>query len=134
MKKEPEFKKCKFAGDPEDEFCAKCDGLYPVNDDGQPQPASTCGGYEPEEEKPEETAVEQPAAQDTPEQEYAVAGETTVIRAEYGVSCEVNGAWHKFTFSEERVLPTGCDLNKEKQALWDDVIQEIDNQLDSVRN
>ena len=42
--------KCKFAGDPEDEFCSQCDGLHPVDDNGNPQPATECGGYEAEEQ------------------------------------------------------------------------------------
>ena len=129
-KNTPDFKKCAYAGDPNDEFCSVCDGFYPLNDDGEPTPATECGGYDPEEEKVEEPKVEED--KEEPKEEYSIKGETTTIRAEYGVSTEVNGSWHKFTYSEERVLPVGCDVEKEKQNLWNAVLDEIDNQLSSL--
>lgn len=135
--------KCKFAGDPEDEFCCKCDGLHPVDDAGNVCDAVDCGGYEAAEEQEERTTPEEPvcnreiAAESHEQREpntQPVAGVTSVIRAESGVSREINGTWFKFTFSEERILPEGCDIEAEKQALWDSVNAEVDAQLEAVRN
>ena len=135
--------RCKYAGDPEDKYCSQCDGFRPVGDDGKAVDATMCGGYEPQErvqeqpvaETPDsrhETAAISPATQE-PSKE-PVKGVTTVIRAESGVSREINGTWYKFLFSEERVLPEGCDIEAEKQALWDSVNAEVDAQVEAVRN
>ena len=135
--------RCKYAGDPEDEFCSQCDGLHPVDDNGNAVDAPMCGGYEPEERVQEQPVVETPdsrheTAADSPvmcePSKEPTKGVTTVIRAESGVSREINGTWYKFLFSEERVLPEGCDIEAEKQALWDSVNAEVDAQVEAVRN
>lgn len=135
--------RCKFAGDPEDEFCSQCDGIHPVDDNGNPQLATECGGYEPEEQVQAQQAHETPAVpcesnadscENSASNKKCVAGVTSVIRAESGLSREINGTWFKFTFSEERILPEGCDIEAEKQALWDSVNAEVDAQLEAVRN
>ena len=135
--------RCKYAGDPEDEYCSQCDGISPVGDDGKAVAANMCGGYEPEERMPEVPVRETPGSQceisaDSCEQcapsKEPIKGITSVIRAESGVSREINGTWYKFVFSEERILPEGCDIEAEKQALWDSVNAEVDAQVDAVRN
>ena len=133
--------KCKYAGDPEDEFCSQCDGIHPVGDDGKAVDAPLCGGYEPEEQKQEQPAPEAPASPSescgdsceagTPNTE-CVKGITSVIRAESGLTREVNGTYYKFMFSEERILPEGCDIEAEKRALWDAVNAQVDSQLNAV--
>lgn len=138
-----QFIRCKFAGDPEDEYCKTCDGLHPVDDNGKAQPATSCGGYQPEEPEQEQPAAETPASRDetcgdscladAPNKE-CVKGITSVIRAESGLTREINGTYFKFMFSEERILPEGCDIEAEKQALWDSVNAEVDAQLEAVRN
>jgi len=143
MAKEEKIIKCKYAGDPEDEFCRHCDGIHPVDDAGNIQPATLCGGYEPEEQKHEQPVPETPAADREISAESCeaaapnnecVKGVTTVIRAESGLTREINGTYFKFMFSEERVLPEGCDIEAEKRALWDSVNAEVDAQLEAVRN
>lgn len=143
MAKEEKIIKCKYAGDPEDEFCSKCDGLHPVDDNGNAQIATDCGGYEPADEPQAQPAPEVPASPcescgDSCEalagNKECVKGITTVIRAESGLTREINGTYFKFMFSEERVLPEGCDIEAEKQALWDSVNAEVDAQLEAVRN
>jgi hypothetical protein len=143
MAKEENIIKCKFAGDPEDEYCSQCDGLHPVDDKGNACPATDCGGYEPEEHKQEQSAPEVPSSpcetcgdscEALAHNKECVKGITSVIRAESGVSAEINGRWYKFMFSEERIVPEGCDIEAEKQALWDSVNAEVDAQLDAVRN
>lgn len=143
MTKEENIIRCKYAGDPEDEFCCNCDGIHPVDDAGNPQVATACGGYEPEEQKPAQPTPEAPAAPSeicgdsceasAPNKE-CVVGITSVIRAESGLTREINGTYYKFMFSEERILPEGCDIEAEKRALWDSVNAEVDAQLDAVRN
>lgn len=131
--------KCKYAGDPEDEFCKDCDGLHPVDDDGNVQEATQCGGYTPADEPVPETPASLSEScgdsheTDAPNKEY-VKGITSIIRAESGLTREINGTYYKFMFSEERILPEGCDIESEKQALWDSVNSEVDAQLDAVRN
>lgn len=136
-----EIIRCKYAGDPEDEFCCNCDGLHPIDDNGNAQIATECGGYEPEEQVQTPNTNEQhdSATENTPNScesancnKECVQGITSVIRAESGVSREVNGTWYKFMFSEERILPAGCDIEAEKQALWDSVNAEVDAQLDAI--
>lgn len=138
-----EIIQCRYAGDPEDEYCSQCDGIHPVGDDGKAVEATACGGYEPEEIKHKPCAPETPASlcESGADSCEAVApskectkGITSVIRAESGLSVEVNGRWYKFTFSEERILPEGCDIEAEKAALWDSVNAEVDAQFEAVRN
>lgn len=138
---EKKIVRCKFAGDPEDEYCRECDGLHPVDDEGDTCDAVDCDGYEPEEATVEAPAPKTPASEcekctesheaNTVNKECPV-GITSVIRAESGVSREVNGTWYKFTFSEERILPEGCNLEEEKQALWESVNAEVDAQVEAV--
>lgn len=143
MAKDEQIIKCKYAGDPEDEFCCKCDGLHPVDDNGNAQVATACGGYEPAEQVQEQATQELPASPSetcgdscdaVTVNKECVKGITSVIRAESGVSREINGVWYKFMFSEERIVPEGCDIEAEKQALWDSVNAEVDAQVEAVRN
>lgn len=135
--------RCKFAGDPEDEFCRECNGFHPIDDNGNAQNAVDCGGYEPEEQVQEQRSQEIPASSresgtETGETPFPntnhASGVTSVIRAESGVSREINGVWYKFMFSEERILPEGCDIEAEKQSLWESVNAEVDAQVEQVRN
>ena len=143
MAKEEKIIKCKYAGDPEDEFCCNCDGLHPIDDKGNALPATDCGGYEPSEQVQVQAAPEVPTSpcescgdscEALASNKECVKGITTVIRAESGLSREVNGTWYKFMFSEERIVPEGCDMEAEKRALWESVNAEVDAQLEAVRN
>lgn len=136
MSKEPEIIKCKFAGDPEDEYCKACNGLT-LEEGGESFPATSCGGYEATppapQEKPEEPDEKGGLAPSTDEPDaIPVQGLTTVIRAESGLTREINGTYYKFMFIEERVLPEGADLAAEKADLWKAVNDEVDRQMDDV--
>lgn len=135
-----EIIRCKYAGDASDEGCKVCNGIKLV-EGGAEYDASECGGYEPEEQAEERPVNEAPAESaencgDSHEQEEAgslpIKGITSIIRAESGVSREINGTWYKFMFCEERVLLEGADVEAEKQALWDAVNAEVDAQVDAV--
>ena len=96
-----------------------------------------CEAYEPCPPEPAEEAAETnengTLSQATPDPgAVPVQGVTTVIRADSGLTREINGTYYKFTFSEERVIPEGADLEAEKAALWDAVNAEVDNQMESV--
>ena len=150
MPKTEKFARCIYAGDPQDEYCQHCDGYHPVDDNGKPQEAPQCGGYQPyePEEQPAEQVQEQQAPVEPASQRESgaespvnaavdnkcVKGITSVIRAESGLTREINGTYFKFMFSEERILPEGCDIEAEKQALWDSVNAEVDAQLEAVKN
>ena len=136
-----EIIRCKYAGDSSDEGCKFCDGVKLV-EDNQTFDATECGGYEAEEiiveeavnTAPAETAEScgEPHEKEQPSN-IPIKGITSIIRAESGVSREINGTWYKFMFSEERVLPEEADVEAEKQALWNAVNAEVDAQLEAVR-
>jgi hypothetical protein len=70
---------------------------------------------------------------------YQSVATTTEIKAESGLSCELqdkNGVkrWYKFMYSETRSLPAGSDVEAEKQKLWDDVNGTVDDQLRDTVN
>ena len=136
-----EIIRCKYAGDPSDEGCKVCDGIKLV-EGNQTFDATECGGYEAEETIAEEAVNTAPAETaescGEPHEEeqpgkLPIKGITSIIRAEIGVSREINGTWYKFMFCEERVLPEGADVEVEKRALWNAVNAEVDAQVEAVR-
>lgn len=135
--------KCKYAGDLEDVYCAVCDGYTVKPENGPNFEARNCAGYEPAveaEEVQEPEKAEKPPEMARDEQFNVDEGEsttdavTTVIKAESGLSAEVNGRWFKFSYSEERTVPPGADIAAAKKALWDAVNAEVDAQYEEVRN
>lgn len=137
MSNEPTLIKCRFAGDPNDEYCKECDGLH-VEEDGQTYiAADVCQAYEAATPEPVANTAEanESAALSQVEPDpdaVPVQGVTTVIRADSGLTREINGTYYKFNFSEERVVPEGAYMEAEKAALWDAVNAEVDRQLDAV--
>ena len=154
----PDITPCKFAGDPDDEFCAQCGGVT-MEIDGKKYSCSECQAYEagepvdavtPEadpvpEVKDGDAPWNDPVAPTAPEsaeelpppEDYAVLGVTTAIKAESGLSVEIkdrtgSSRWYKFTYTEERHVPAGGDVEKEKQALWNDVNRTVDQQLEDT--
>ena len=162
---EPEIIPCKYAGDPNDEFCARCNGVEVV--EGESKYAATqCGGYEanevvdntppfdttPEEVKPVINTAPAPveempavandvvASAAGPEvtTNYTRLGIITSIRAESGATIELKGRdglsrWYKFSYAEERMIPEEADLESEKVLLWNDVNEEVDQQVAEVK-
>lgn len=45
---------------------------------------------------------------------------------------EINKSWFKFEYNESRTVPIK-NLKKEKAALWDDCINEVDDQIDELK-
>lgn len=56
------------------------------------------------------------------------------IRAEYGVSVEVKGIWHKLNYAEERTLLPGFSPTDEVFQLWGDVKKAVEDELEDIRN
>lgn len=62
--------------------------------------------------------------------EYVSKAKTIKITATSRMSIKVKDNYFTIEFSEERSIPDveGVDLAKEKEALWDAVNNEVDNQ------
>lgn len=66
--------------------------------------------------------------------EYKSKAVTTKIQATYRISTKIHDNFHTVEYTEERQIPDvkGVNLLKEKEALWNDVIVEIENQIDDI--
>jgi hypothetical protein len=143
----PEITPCKFHNDEKDENCCTCDGVVMVVD-GVKYSCKDCQGYtEPDPiVEPVNDQVQQPIDIEVDEEEelppadsFQVQGVTTTIKAESGLSVEIKDKdgytkWFKFNYSEERKVPENCDLEVEKQALWNAVNKTVDEQMDEALN
>lgn len=127
---------CKYAGDVSDEYCATCNGKT-MEIDGEVYSCKECQAYEPA-----QNIVETPkshseiARDDTFIEEtnvYTPQGITTSIKAESGVSIETKNGWYRFGFTEERIIPETANIEKEKEALWNSVNNEVDKQVDDIK-
>lgn len=58
--------------------------------------------------------------------------EYITIRATVSRTVEINKQWYKFEYSEERVSRK-ITLKADKKKLWDDVINEVENQIDDLK-
>ena len=159
----PAIPPCVYSGDPSDKTCAVCDGIT-MEENGKTVSCSTCPGYEvpPSEDEVEIEQAEPPVADETEnekiaveqqakisknsgqsdvpandEVKYVAQAKTVVIRAESGVTIEVNqpnkaSRWYKFGYTEERLVPESANLDLEKQALWNDVNATVDDQAEEI--
>lgn len=50
----------------------------------------------------------------------------------YGLSFEVDGAWHKFSSSIEVELCEGDDTDKVKEMAWNTVVEEVGKKVKDV--
>lgn len=129
--------RCKFAGDPQDEYCCTCDGVE-MDIDGVLYPCDECESYEPEEEVVEEVPVnpvEQPREEvaTVSVESYTPQALTTCIKAESGLSMETKKGWYRFAYVEERIVPESADLEAERRALWETVHGEVDRQAEEIK-
>ena len=58
--------------------------------------------------------------------------EYITIRATVSRTVEINKQWYKFEYSEERISRK-ITLKADKKKLWDDVINEVENQIDDLK-
>lgn len=151
--------KCKWAGDPNDEYCKNCNGCE-VMFDGKPIPATECNGYEagseevkeePKEEHTSQTSENPPILDSSSEDSKNIGskektqisvnksprGHVTELKFMSGGSVERNGQWFKFECCETRVLNpdlTDEEVQEEREKLWATVNNEIDSQIADVIN
>ena len=59
---------------------------------------------------------------------------TTQIQATYRISTKIHENFHTVEYTEQRQIPDveGVDIAKEKEALWNAVIVEIESQIDDI--
>jgi len=60
--------------------------------------------------------------------------QTTEIKAESGVTLEKNKVYYKEYYSETRLVLVGADVEKEREALWNTVHDQIDKQIQAILN
>lgn len=127
---------CQYAGDPEDEFCSGCNGKT-MEIDGEVFCCTECQGYTPKQVCEKPAAEPRDSAQNETEQvetnDYTPMAITTSIKAESGLSIETKKGWYRFSYTEERIVPESADIEKEKEALWNAVNNEVDRQAEEVR-
>ena len=65
---------------------------------------------------------------------YETKAVTSKISATNRASIKIRDSYFTVEFSEERVIPDNADvdLQKEKDALWESVTAEVDNQIESI--
>ena len=69
-------------------------------------------------------------------EDYQVQGKPIFIEAHSRVSVKLNDTFYTFEFVERRDLPDDGQYNTEleKKALWKDVHQQVDQQVEDVVN
>ena len=67
---------------------------------------------------------------------YEVKGVTTKITATSRVAIKIRDNYYTVECSEERSIPDveGVDIDKERQALFDDVNATVDGQIEDIYN
>lgn len=65
---------------------------------------------------------------------YEIKGKTTIIRATSRQSTKIHDQFYTIEYCEERAIPEveGVDLAKEREALWDCVNFECDDQIRQI--
>ena len=65
---------------------------------------------------------------------YVSKAEIQTIRATSRASIKVKDQFYTVEYSEERVIPQidGVDIEEERKILWDDVNNEVDNQVQVI--
>lgn len=64
--------------------------------------------------------------------EYSSKAITTAIRITSRASVKVQDNFYTVEYCEERSLPEGANVEKERQILWDEANTECDNQIQDI--
>lgn len=56
----------------------------------------------------------------------------TAFRAEYGVSVELKGSWHRFTCAIEIECENGDEPAEVKKKAWNTVVNEVEKKIAEV--
>lgn len=59
-------------------------------------------------------------------------GVTTAIRITSRASIKVKDSFYTIEYCEERSIPEGADVEKERAELWSVCNSEVDNQLEDI--
>lgn len=62
--------------------------------------------------------------------EKEIKGITKSITASGRMSVKLGNNYYTFEFTEERSVPEDCDLEIEREELWNTVIGEVERQVD----
>jgi hypothetical protein len=57
---------------------------------------------------------------------------TTTIHASVKITPKINGVFYSFEYGEERSVPENCDLEKERQSIFDTCYQVVYNQIEET--
>lgn len=66
------------------------------------------------------------------EVKYEVMGVTTTIKFTSRASVKVGDSFYTVEACEERMLPENCNTELEREALWNTVNSECDNQIQEI--
>ena len=66
--------------------------------------------------------------------EYKTKSITTSIKASSRMSVNIDKNYFTVEFTEERSVPADCDLEMERELLWNTVNDEVDNQIQTIYN
>jgi len=61
-----------------------------------------------------------------------IKGKTVFIEAHSRVSVKIKETFYTFEFVERREVPEDVNLPVEREALWSDVHEEVDKQVEDV--
>ena len=61
-----------------------------------------------------------------------IKGKTVFIEAHSRVSVKIKETFYTFEFVERREVPEDANLSVEREALWRDVHEEVDKQVEDV--
>lgn len=64
--------------------------------------------------------------------EYKSKAVTTSIKIASRASVKIKDNFYTVEYCEERAVPEGADLKKERQILWDEANTECDNQIQDI--
>lgn len=64
--------------------------------------------------------------------EYKSLAKTTSIRITSRASVKVSDNFYTVEYCEERSIPDGADVIKERALLWDDANNECDKQIEDI--
>lgn len=63
-----------------------------------------------------------------------MSAKTTSIRATSRTSIKLGDNFFTVEYSEERSVSEDCNIEEERETLWDDVNREVDNQIDDIQD
>lgn len=63
---------------------------------------------------------------------YESKAKTTTIKCTSRCSVNIGTSYYTVEYAEERSISEDCDLNMEREILWNDVNAEVDMQIEDI--